>query len=500
MLILLLLSIEVNISPNPIEGRVGEKIPYSVMIMNDEGISITGRLEFNVIPTDLGRITGNTFIPSKKGKGVLKCKVTMNGKIFTGYSYIRIIEEKRAKLIPPSANIEVGEEIQFKVSDGKYLNWKIIPEEIGEIRDGLFIAKNPGKGRIVAILDNGTILSAFVRVKGKQYPLDIVPKFNKVKIGDKIQFSIKEKLGVTWEVEPEDIGTIDNNGLFYAKSPGRGIVIARVKEGTTERIGRAIIIASGKLKIRIIPEKITIGPGESARFQLKPDPGISIRNIPVRWNIIPKQCGIIRKDGTFVAGKFPINGRVVAILPERFGGGVASSRISIVPENGRILTVIPRFKELKVGEEFFFSIPQDVPVHWKVVPEDLGFITPAGKFTPNRSGSGVIIAEPMENINAKPGRALVIVGINENVTLFLPNEIIERFSLPIRINTNLKNYTVTWHVIPGWAGRVTSNGTFYANPLPEGKERQPVTIYAIFHKGRQILGWGSIRVTIVKRS
>ena len=32
------------------------------------------------------------------------------------------------------------------------------------------------------------------------------------------------------------------------------------------------------------------------------------------------------------------------------------------------------------------------------------------------------------------------------------------------------------------------------------RDIHPVIIYAIPHKGRQMLGWGSIKVTIVKRS
>jgi len=499
MLILVLLSLDLNISPNPIEGRIGDKIPFSVAIMNEEGMLVSGKKEFDVIPSDLGRIMGTTFIPNRMGRGVLKCKATVKGETITDYAYIRITEEKKVKIIPSSAFVEPGEEIQFKIPDGKYLNWKVIPEELGFIRDGLFIAKTPGRGRIVLMLDDGSILSAFVRVKGKLNPLEIVPKFKKTKSGEKIQFSLKERGEAVWEVRPEDIGTIDNNGIFYAKSPGRGVVVAKIKEGNTERLGRAIVIVSGKLKIRIIPERITLDPGESAHFQLKSDTGIYTRNIPVRWKVIPKECGIIRKDGTFTAGKFPLNGRVVAIIPQRFGGGVVSSRISIVPKYSRFLTVIPRFKKLEVGEEYSFRTLQNVPVTWKIIPENLGTITQDGKFAPKRSGSGVIVVEPKDYINMRPGRALLIIGNNPIVDLYLPSEIFERFSIPIRIITNLEDYKAFYRIIPEHAGKITPDGIFYANPLPEGKQSELATIYAVLYRNRDILGWGKVNIRIIKR-
>ena len=498
MLLLLLLSLELHISPNPIEGRMGDKIPLSVIIVNEEGEPTIGVIEFEIVPHDLGRIENNTLIPNKNGRGVLKCEATMDGEKITGYAYIHITEEKKARIVPTSVTIEIGEEIQFKILEGNLIKWKVIPEEIGGIRDGLFKAKKTGRGRIVAILENGNILSAFVRVKGKIGQLEIFPRFKRVKIGEKIQFSIKEKGNVIWEVEPEDIGNIDENGLFSAKSPGRGIVIVKIKEGSTELIGRAILVVSGKIRARIIPEKISLRPGESARFQIKFDPDITNREIPVKWKVIPKECGIIRKDGTFLAGKFPLIGRVVAIIPERFGGGFASSRISIIPRRSMELTILPRFKELEVNEEFTFRTLQNISVNWKVTPKNLGTITQDGKFTPTRSGSGVIVAEPKDYINMRPARALVIVGNNPVVNIYLPGEIFERFSVPIRIITNLKDYRVFWHVIPEHAGYVSGKGVFNANPLLEGKSSEDVTTYAILHKNREILGWGKFRIKIVK--
>lgn len=501
MFILLLLSLELQISPNPIEGGTGEKIPFTVTIMNEEGKLFTGETKFDVVPYDLGQVVGGVFIPKREGRGVLRCRATVDGKTIAGYTYIRITGGKRAKIVPDIVVIEPGEKIQFRVLNGKPLKWKIIPEEIGYINDGQFTAKKPGRGRVVAILDNKNIVSAFIRVKGSLKTLEIVPKFIKIKTGEKIQFFIKEGGEVIWRIEPEDIGVIDKNGLFHAKIPGRGIITAETEEGGVEKLGRAIVIVSGKLKVRIIPEKTTLHPGEMVRFQVKiGTTEVGERDIPVRWKVIPNQCGFIRRDGTFFAGKNPITGRVVAIVPQRFGGGIASARISIVPGKFKDLIVTPRFKELNLGEEYTFRTLQTIPVHWEVVPADLGIVNQYGTFTPKRNGSGIIIAKPLENINIKPGKALIVIGANPNIHLYLPDEIIEGFSIRIKVKTILnEGYKVFWYLSPQDAGKISPNGIFYTNRLTGGKQNQPVTIFAIFYRERQIIGWGSVRTTIRKR-
>lgn len=506
MFILLIISIGLHISPNPIAGRVGENIPFDVIVINKEGERIETRVEFDVVPPDLGRISGSKFIPKRDGKGILKCKTKVDGTIIKGYAYIHIANFKKAKIIPNSAIVQPGEEIIFKVKNGKPLKWKVIPEQLGDISDGRFKARKPGMGRIVVILDNKKILSAFLRVKGLTEPLKITPQFIRIKTGKKIQFSIKERKEVKWNIKPEDIGAIDENGLFYAKSPGKAVVTASIKEGEVIRIGRAVVVISGKLKVRVIPEKVTLHPGERTRFQIKIDSDKTVRDIPILWKVIPKRCGIIRKDGTFYAGRFPINGRVVAIIPDRFGGGAGSARISIVPKIEREITITPSLRELQIGEEQVFRINENIPIHWKVIPEDLGVISQDGRFRARKGGSGFIIAEPVENINIKPGKAFVLVSKISNIILSIPltdNKLIEGFSTPVNISPVVGDYGVIWQVVPKQAGRIIRRDLkrwkFYAYLLPEGTTEQPVTIYAILHKDRKILGWGSVKMTITKR-
>jgi hypothetical protein len=497
--LLLLISLELHISPNPIEGNPGERIPFSVVILDDEGKIIRVDKKFEVIPNDLGKVDGNTFIPNKKGKGILKCHVIFKDEKFSSYAYINITDKRKARITPTSAIVKPGEQTQFRILDEGLVKWKVIPEELGEINKGIFVAKSPGRGRVIGILQNGDVISAFIRVEGKISKLDVYPGFKRINIGEKVKFSIKNNGLVNWEIKPDNIGIIDDNGIFQGISPGKGLVIAKVKEGNTELIGRAIIVISGEIKARIIPEKVSLLTGEEIRFQIKFAPEITKREIPVRWKVIPKECGFIRNDGTFTAGKYPLIGRVVAIIPSRFGGGFASSRISIIPRQGVQISITPSFREIEINEEITFRVTGEIPINWKVIPEDLGTITGDGKFTPRRSGSGIIVAEPKGYINVKSGRALVIIGNNPIVNIYMPREIFERFSVPVRIITNLRNYKVFWHVIPEHVGYVSDKGVFSANPLPEGRNLEDATIYAILHRNREILGWGKFRIRIVRR-
>lgn len=499
MFLLLLISLELHISPNPIEGNPGERVSFSIVILDEEGKVIKVDKKIEVIPNELGKAEGNTFIPNKNGKGILKCEIIFKDERFSSYAYINITDKRKARIIPTSAIIKPGEQTQFMVLDGGSVKWKVIPEELGEINKGIFIAKSPGKGRVIGILQNGDVISAFISVEGKISKLNVYPGFKRINIGEKVQFSITKEDLAKWEIKPDDIGIIDENGLFQGISPGRGLVIARVKEGNTELIGRAIIVVSGEIKARIIPEKISLLPGEEIRFQIKFTPEITKREIPVRWKVIPKECGVIRNDGTFTAGKYPLIGRVVAIIPNRFGGGFASSRISIIPRQGVQISIAPGFKELEINEEITFRATGEIPINWKVIPEDLGILTGDGKFTPRRSGSGIIVAEPKDYINVKPGRALVIIGNNPIVNINMPREIFERFSIPVRIITNLRNYKVFWFVIPEHVGHISDDGVFSANPLREGRNFEDATIYAILHRNREFLGWGKFSIKIVKR-
>jgi hypothetical protein len=518
MLVFLLLSLELHILPNPIEGKVGEKIPFTVKLLDEEGKILKSKSTFIVTPSSLGKIQGDFFIATEEGKGVLRCRSKINGTYATGFAYIRISDKERAKIIPSFAILQKGEKTTFTITGGTVREWKCFPVNIGTIENGVFIARNTGKGRVIAILENGEVKTAFIRVKGTLSDIKIKPRFKRVNPGETVQFVAQGAEKVIWKVQGENVGEISSSGLFTATSPGKAVVIA--EQNGYE--ARAIVIVSGEVGLRIIPESAELKPGELVHFKVKAE-GFGDINIPVRWEVIPKRCGIIRKDGTFIAGKIPTKGRVVAILPERFGKGVVSADVYISSDIIKSLEITPSFKYFaltEIGQAFSFNIEnaQGIAIKWKVIPEDLGTINNTGVFIPGRLGAGVVIAEPREEINIKPGKAFVVIeeqraslgdsglyiaddatgNYNASINTTAP-EIIEGVRIPLTLNTNIPEYAVIWRIIPQSAGRIILNREFQANELPDGVNEAKVKIVAILHRGRKILAITTKEIKVIKR-
>ncbi len=523
MLILLILSLELHISPNPIEGKVEERIPFSVSVLDREGTRIKGNLSFSVFPNSLGRVQGNFFVANKEGRGVLKCKSRIDGKYVNGFAYIKIGSKETANIIPPVSILKKGETTKFNISGGKAKEWKCIPANIGDIRNGIFTAKNTGKGRVIAVLTNGEIKTALVRVSGVIREIQISPRFKRLKTGENVQFKITGKEKVFWSVEGENVGTINSNGLFTAKTPGKAVIKAKIDK--TE--GQAIVIVSGEIGLRIIPETATLKPGEKALFKVNAE-GFGNKNIPINWKVVPQRCGTIRKDGTFIAGKVPSKGRVIAVLPGRFGKGIASADIYIISDKKQPLNLVPSFKHFPpedIGKSFQFNVfgMQNKALQWRVIPENLGSISNNGVFIPKRLGAGVVLAEVKAGINIKPARAFIVVGKDSYAAIPVPDtshyattngeerttpsyidfsfpgqQVIEGTKIPLILNKSPEDYIVKWQIIPPSAGRIVLNREFHANILPENVDHLKVKIFAFLHRGRQIVAWDSKEITIIK--
>jgi hypothetical protein len=523
MLVFLILSLELYISPNPIEGKVGERIPFSVSILDQEGRIIKGDLSFSIIPSSLGQIQGNFFVAKKEGKGVLKCRSRVNGNYVYGLSYIKIGSKEKARIIPPVSILRKGEQIKFDIYGGEAKEWKCIPANIGDIHNGVFTAKNTGKGRVIALLTNGEIKTALIRVSGVIKDIQISPKFKRLKTGETLQFKIKEEEKVSWSVEGENVGTINSNGLFTAKMPGKAVI--KAKSDRTE--GQAIVVVSGEVGLRIIPETVTLKSGEKTRFKVNAE-GFGNKQIPVNWKVVPERCGTIKKDGTFIAGKVPTKGRVIAVLPGRFGTGIVSADVYIVPDKIKPLELVPSFKHFlpeDIDKGFQFNVfgMQNKSLQWRVIPEDLGSVSNNGVFIPKRLGAGVVLAEMRAEINIKPARAFIVVGKDSYANIpvldtsrysatdgeelrspayigfsFPGFQVIEGLTIPLILNKEPEDYIVKWQIIPPSAGRIVSNREFHANLLPENVNHLKVKIFAFLHRGRQIVAWDSKEITIIK--
>ncbi|MDZ7362583.1 MAG: carboxypeptidase regulatory-like domain-containing protein [candidate division KSB1 bacterium] len=136
-----------------------------------------------------------------------------------------------------------------------------------------------------------------------------------------------EKLG--WDVSPESLGKISEDGFFMAgREDGEVKIIAKAQAGAATYVGEARVIIG---KPQVLPVKIVVEPGEAIvpplgtqqfkAFIITPtgrQPELAQR---VKWDIIPNNLGKIEPNtGLFAAGPGTGIGTVVAFV--EFGGAV----------------------------------------------------------------------------------------------------------------------------------------------------------------------------------
>ncbi|GEM_PF-4429302 len=144
-----------------------------------------------------------------------------------------------------------------------------------------------------------------------------------------------EKLG--WDVSPESLGKISEDGFFMAgREDGEVKIIAKAQAGAATYAGEARVIIG---KPQILPVKIVVEPGEAIvpplgtqqfkAFIVTPtgrQPELAQR---VKWDIIPNNLGKIEPNsGLFAAGHGTGIGTVVAFV--EFGGAVHRGEARVI--------------------------------------------------------------------------------------------------------------------------------------------------------------------------
>lgn len=123
----------------------------------------------------------------------------------------------------------------------------------------------------------------------------------------------------TWSVNPEDLGTISEDGYFIAgRKAAKGKVVVVAQHNAQKYLGEADVII-GKLpapqiKVVILPQVAVIPPSDSVQYKLVAVTSSGHRmDIPIaRWTVSPENIGKITRDGLFIAGQEVMEGTVTA--------------------------------------------------------------------------------------------------------------------------------------------------------------------------------------------
>jgi len=161
----------------------------------------------------------------------------------------------------------------------------------------------------------------------------IVPEEAEIDIGESIKldafaFSLNSAANapakidaITWDVEPDSMGTITDDGFFIA---GRRVGIVKIKVTIhigNEQIVKVVCIRIGKLpkpffNVKIVPNLAVVPPGTEQQFEVVVTSlnGQQVRPKNVQWEVKPEDLGKISEDGLFAAGDQDGRGKVAAVV------------------------------------------------------------------------------------------------------------------------------------------------------------------------------------------
>ncbi len=147
-----------------------------------------------------------------------------------------------------------------------------------------------------------------------------------------------------WSVLPSTFGIMSADGYFIAgKQPGRGKIVAVTAFNGTRLVGEADVWIGREaplpIKILVKPERVVVPPGDSVFFKIS---GIAANNRPpvisnIRWEIVPKELGMITPRGLFLAGRRIMEGLVIAQVEINNQWYRGEARIIVSPPPNAVL-------------------------------------------------------------------------------------------------------------------------------------------------------------------
>jgi hypothetical protein len=330
--------------------------------------------------------------------------------------------------------------------------WSVEPDSVGTIDDnGVFVATAPGQGEVTAsCVIEGTTYSgdATVYVVGGPPPppppivVNVHPQFANVPVGGEIHYNATAcqpgfpPIPVdewTWSVEPDSIGTIDENGVFVATALGGGEVSASCMiEGETYSGSATVHVVAGPpppppITVFVHPMMATLPVGEERQFTAMAYANPGQPPIPVdewTWSVEPDSLGTVSETGLFEA-THPGGGHVIATCEIE---GVTFSGFAVVHVMGEpppppppppiMVSVCPWMATVPVGGERLFHAwahqawHPPIPVDewtWSVEPAEIGTVSDSGLFVATAAGECHVIASCVIEGETYSGFAVVHV-------------------------------------------------------------------------------------------
>ena len=294
------------------------------------------------------------------------------------------------------------------------ITWNSLDTNIGTInQNGIFVAISAGNTIITA--SNGNI-SGIAIVNVIPAPvvtpvlttITILPSTASVMAGNSTVFTVVtlDQYGnpisttVTWSSSDTNVGTIGQNGVFLAISPGTTII--RVTSDTISGLAIVNVTSSPVLdKIIVSPSTLSISTNNSAIFTAATlDQFGNPISATVAWSSSDTNVGTIEQNGVFTAIS---PGATTITATSEFISGIAIANVTLLPIILPVLTrieITPLTTTITAGSNTVFSAstldqfgnPIFVTVTWTSSDISIGTITQNGVFTAISPGTTTIMA------------------------------------------------------------------------------------------------------------
>jgi hypothetical protein len=409
---------------------------------------------------------------------------------------------------PNPARLGPGESVSFSAQGadlGADISWEVIPAGLGKIDSrGFFTAGRPGQGIVRAVAkarDGRTTLShALIKIESgrpSRLKVEVTPPRTELRRGERIRFSclVQTPEGspvdspvVLWQVVPARLGNIDIDGNFTPLMPGQGRVVARAEGPNAKGLGQSeiLVLEEGQqLEVELLPSRVRLKPGASAQIsaQVRDASGQPVR-AAVRYSLSPSTLGVIDDQGNFTAGSETGPGLVKALATAGSRQGIGRALVVIEPTRRQYSVMIkPRQATVETGSSLELEAEvrdQDgkpagqAMLDWKLIPEEIGTITPQGVFTAGeRPGYGRIVASLAGDFGRGQDAATVrIVSRSRNEIRISPSKSGLRPGQMVQFSARISNARsrqledarVRWTVSPPGLGTITQSGLFTAGP------------------------------------
>ncbi|MBD2543659.1 WD40 repeat domain-containing protein [Planktothricoides raciborskii] len=435
--------------------------------------------------------------------GILEDSITINIQEAPKISKIKCSPHKPTKLL-------YGQSFEFKVTEtlDQYgsrikttsIQWLVEPEKYGIIDENGNFTAGQYSGTCYVYASVGSIKSERISIEIIEPPkltklLVINNRLSNIKLeyGKTLKFEVKgvDQYGedistgtITWSVDDDRSGTIDEDGNFTAgQYSGTCYVYASVGSIKSERISITILEPPKLTKLQVINRlsNIKLEYQETFQFEVKgvDQYGEDISTGTITWSVDDDRSGTIDEDGNFTAGEYSGTCDVYASVDS-----IESERISITiiePPYLKELQVINRpYKELEYGETFQFEVEgvdqygYDIStgtITWSVNDDRYGTIDEDGNFTAGEYSGNCYVYASVSSIESE--RILIEIieppKLKKLLVINRPSkelEYEETFKFEVKGVDQYGNYISTgkinWSVNDEQSGTIDKNGNFTA--------------------------------------